>query len=170
MRALAVAGALAALLLPAGWKQFDDPAHGLSVRYPGDWHRAKTSLTPNLADPREILAVGTGRMARHGEGCAHMPVGALNALRPHDVLITVMERRYPGGSYPSRRPLHLRRGGDLTEATTCATNRRIQAWWRPFSDAGRAFYVLVAAGDQVSATRLRQAERVVNGIRFTEHG
>jgi hypothetical protein len=170
MRALAVAGALAVLVLGAGWKEFDDPAHGLVVRYPGDWHRAKTSLTPNLADPREILAVGTGRMARHGPGCAHMPVGALNALRPGDVLITVLERRHPGGSYPPRRPLHLRRGGDLTEATTCATNRHIQAWWRPFSDEGRAFYVLGAAGDRVPGARLHEAERVVDGIRFRKGG
>jgi len=162
-----LAGALAALL---GWTQFDDPARGLSVAYPADWHRATSSLTPDLADPREILSVGTGRMAPHGEGCAQMPVGALRALRAADVLVTVFERARPGGGYPPRRPLRLRGRGDLTDASVCAGRRGLRTWWRPFRDGRRAFYVLVAAGDRTSQRRLHEAERVADGLRFTQAG
>src|SRR6187431_1662468 len=103
-----VPGAGAAAGDGPGLTTFRDAAHGFTVRFPESWHRATRPLTPHLNDPREILSVGTGRFTVDEERCAQVPVGAIQALGPDDVLVTVFERHgRPRGFARRPRPFTL---------------------------------------------------------------
>jgi hypothetical protein len=43
--------------------KYFDPIHGLSARIPDGWHTARSSLTPSLTAPREVLAAATAPLA-----------------------------------------------------------------------------------------------------------
>jgi hypothetical protein len=155
----------------AGWTVVHDAARGFAVAFPSGWRRARRSLTPHLSDPREILSVGTGPFVVDEGRCAHMPTGALARLGPGDVLVSVLERRGGGRGDPARpRPFRLVRP-DESEALACLSDPpRLRTWWRPFRDGDRAFYALVAIGLPAPAARRRQAERVLDSLRFTPRG
>jgi hypothetical protein len=72
-----------------------DSTHGFSIEYPATWHRASTSLTPGLADPVEIVSLGTGDLVPGSHSCAQFPVAALEAMGRTDAFITVQERLSP---------------------------------------------------------------------------
>ena len=76
-----------------GWTTFEDGAHGLTVSFPSDWHRAAENLTPALTDPREVLTLATFPL-RVGPShrCAQVPQQAVRDLGPRDVLLTIQER------------------------------------------------------------------------------
>lgn len=156
----------------AGWTAYRDPEHRFSVRFPSGWARAWTSLTPHLADPREILAVGTGPLVVPAAGrCAHQPVGALDALGPRDAFVTIQERRGEGGGYPTRPAGFALDGDTRSGALACATDpERLRTWWMPFSDRGRSFYALVAVGRDAPPARREQARRILDGLRFAPGG
>jgi len=154
--------------LRAGWTTYRDVARGFSVAFPSGWQRARARLTPFLADPREVLALGTGRLSRQSaDGCAHMPRAAVQALRTGDALLTLMERRRPGRGYLAR-PAHFRlvTSTRATGLECVPSDRGRRVWWIPFRDRRRAFYALVAVGPNTSRARLAQAERVLDSLRF----
>jgi hypothetical protein len=149
-----------------GWTVVHDRARGVRVAFPSSWHRARRSLTPHLADPREVLSVGTAPLTVTPG--AHMPVGALSRLGPGDVLISVQEARHAGHGFPAR-PARFRLGSaNLSEAAAYLSDpERLDTWFLPFKDGDRAFYALVAVGRPVAAARRRLAERVLDSLRFT---
>src|SRR5215212_6447816 len=103
---------------------------GVTYRVPVSWHVAPRSLTPHLANPRELFTAGTGRLAASGGRCAHLPSAALAAMSAADVLVTVQERF---GSDSDFRPRPRRFGLDgpsISEADTCAGPRHAFAsYW-----------------------------------------
>jgi hypothetical protein len=152
---------------PVGWTTYRDTNHVFEVQFPSDWRRARRSLTPNLADPRELVSLGTGALRTPGpDDCAHMPQGALNAMSPRDVLVSIQESRRPFQG-DSKRPADLR----LDRSTRapglgCTGSGRQDVWWLTFQDRGRAFYALVALGREAAPARRLQAQRVLRSLRF----
>lgn len=142
--------------------------HDFSVRVPAGWHVAGESLTPKLTDPVEILAAGTLADLRPVEGeCAHVPVGALEALGPRDAFVTVQER-LGAGRFPPR-PQSFALVGRVRHgsAQTCAQGeRRLAEYWVEFADAGRRFHVLIAFGPQAPPERRREALALLDSLRF----
>jgi hypothetical protein len=103
-----------------GWRV----VRGDGIRYllPGDWRAAAHSLTPQLSNPRQLLAAGTGPLPAGGE-CAHLPSAALRAMGTHDVLVNVQERLGSTATFPIR-PAHFKATGDTrSEAIDCAGPR-----------------------------------------------
>lgn len=159
---------------PAGWTTYHDERRGYSVSFPSGWHRARESLTPMLVDPREIVSLGSYPLRFDaGDRCyppIDAPVPALDRLGPADVLVSVQER---GGSslrgYPSRprrfrlRPLDLRYPG---RPRRCVARRIASMAFQPFSDAGRAFYVVVVTGRLASEQTRRHLRGVIDSFRF----
>jgi hypothetical protein len=143
-------------------------AHGLSAELPPGWQPASESLTPDLTDPREELAVGTYPLRYRQTGCAHMPGSALEDLGPADAFVTLEERGLgvPDGEadFPPRPAQFGPALGGPSEARTCAPGARFSDRWFGFSDGGRHFHVLVAFGPQASAEVQRQAWAILDGL------
>jgi hypothetical protein len=142
---------------------------GDGIRYllPDDWRAAAHSLTPQLSNPRQLLAAGTGPLPAGGE-CAHLPSAALRAMGTHDVLVNVQERLGSTATFPIR-PAHFKATGDTrSEAIDCAGPRpAFRSYWFGFRDGGRGFHVLVAIGRAASSARARQAFAVLDSLRIT---
>jgi hypothetical protein len=143
--------------------------HGLTVALPPGWQAAPESLTPNLADPREELAVATFPLRYRPSECAHVPGSALEDLGPGDAFVTLEERGVDPGStwadFPAR-PSHF--GPELggpSEASACAPGAHFTDHWFTFSDAGRHFHVMVAFGPRASEAVQRQAWAILDGLR-----
>lgn len=176
MLLLRFAPALAALVLGAcGGVKAAPPeptthtAHGITVTLPAGWQRAARSLTPNLGDPREVVAVGTFPLRYRQTDCAHMPGSALEDVGPADAFVTVQERgkdASPRGFPP--RPEHFgpRLGGGGSEAGACVPKARFTDHWFTFGDAGRYFHVLVAFGPQATAKTRRQARAILDDLKI----
>jgi hypothetical protein len=151
---------------PAEWVTHQDVDRSYTVAYPADWTLAPDRLTPNLADPKEILAIATYDPPVGGNRCSHQPVAAVEALGPGDALIVVFERRppWPKGGYPRRETidLALERG---TGRFCVPDQQRLDAWLS-FRDAGRAFYLLVAVGPEASNETRRSVDRIVESLTF----
>jgi len=131
---------------------YRDKERGLEVSYPSDWYRSEERLTPDLADPKEILSLGTYPLRQGGDRCAHYPVNALEDLGPDDAFISVLERAppYPAAGYPAR---PARSDGRLDK-------------WVSFSDNGRAFYLLVALGEAASEETKAELLTILNSLSF----
>ncbi|MCW2991835.1 MAG: hypothetical protein JWM73_2429 [Solirubrobacterales bacterium] len=168
---LAGCGAAADHASPAavGWTTFNDPANGLTARFPSTWQRARSSLTPHLSDPRELISLGTFAVppARDAD-CAHLPVAAMRAAGPTDVFVSIQERAGAArdGFAPRARPFALGPADD-SEATTCAPDPRPwRSHWVAFTDAGRPLYALVLIGEDAPAERVRELREVLDGLEF----
>ncbi|MEA2124896.1 MAG: hypothetical protein QOI80_1678 [Solirubrobacteraceae bacterium] len=156
---------------PAGWTTAHDRVHGTTVSFPGDWHRAKRSLTPNLVYPTEVVAVATYPLrASAPQRCAHVPERALRDLGPTDVLVTVSERaaaRLDREEFrPRTRPFGIGRP-QRTDHSVCVRRHDIEEHWIPFSDAGREFYAFVGFGRKASARRRAAVTRILDSLHFT---
>jgi hypothetical protein len=159
------------------------PTHGFTVEYPPTWHRS-TPLTPALADPVEILSLGTGDLPPGGHSCAQFPVAALEAMRPTDAFVTVQERLSTEGAglrpgqpwdeaagFPPRPdefpPSNSR---NVSEVVDClAAPPVFDHWWFAFNDAGRAFHVLVAIGTNASDQTRSETWAILDSLRFERH-
>lgn len=87
---------------PSGWHRHQDGPAGFRIDYPGSWHRAAASLTPNLGDPTQLTAVGSYPLPVGGPNCAQEPVAALNGLGPGDGFVWVSELAVvPSAQYTS---------------------------------------------------------------------
>lgn len=171
----AIIAPLAALLLAAcggaGGEQ-DRPApvkhtaNGLTVTLPAGWRSATRRLTPNLTDPREVLAVGTFPLRYRRTACAHMPGSALEDLGPRDAFVTLMERgRGAAGNAVKARPTRFGpRLGGPSEARLCVPTARFADHWFTFADRGRYFHALVAFGPKASAATRRRTWAILDGL------
>jgi hypothetical protein len=143
---------------------------GVAVELADGWQAAPASLTPNLTDPREVLAVGTYPLRFRETECAHMPGSALQDMGPSDALITIMERgTEPGSTWPDfpARPAHFGPElGGASEASACAPGARFTDHWFGFSDGDRHFHVLVAFGPRASATVRAQAWATLDRLKI----
>jgi hypothetical protein len=154
-----VAVAPAATSQEATWTNYRDEANRFSVRYPGGWKRATVRLTPILADPREILSIGTSDLPPGGESCAQFPVNALNAVGATDALLTLQESGHPdlAGFPPLPDDLERLEPDTRFWGAGCLQNpNRLVTWWIRFRERDRAFYGLVAIGN--SATEETRAQ------------
>jgi hypothetical protein len=152
----------------AEWTTYRDDANGFAVSYPTDWFRADENLTPRLADPREILSLGTYPLRRGSDRCAqHIPVNALADLGPTDAFLTLQEREDPSTERSDPRPSPFPLGPDTQDdADVCLPTREPLTMWVPFEDRGRAFYALYVLGPE--ATRETRAElvRILDRLEF----
>jgi hypothetical protein len=140
-------------------------AHGLSVALPPGWRAAGASLTPNLVDPREVLAVATFPLRYRAGGCAQVAVGALAALGRTGAFLTLQERGVGSVAFPPR-PATFGPGlGGRSEATTCVRGPRFEDHWLAFADGRRNFYAEVAFGPHAAAATRRAAWRILDGLR-----
>jgi hypothetical protein len=143
-------------------------AHGVAVELPASWQHAPSSLTPNLSDPREVLAVGTYPLRYRPTRCAHLPGSALEDLGPRDAFVTSQERgRDPSSSWPDFPPRPPHFGPELggrSEASECEPGARFADHWFTFSDGGRHFHVLVAFGPGASATTRQQTWAILDSL------
>jgi hypothetical protein len=143
-------------------------SHGVTVELPAGWRAARASLTPNLSDPREILAVGTYPLRFRAHDCAQVPVSALRSLGPHDAFID-LEERHAGGRPSSEfplRPAHFGPGlGGPSEAGACVPGKRFAEHWFGFSDQRRHFYALVAFGPAASNATKDATWKVLDSLK-----
>ena len=143
-------------------------SHRVTVELPVGWHAARVNLTPNLVDPRQVLAVGTYPVRYRPHDCAHEPVSALQDLGPRDAFIEIEERKVGGGpssEFPPR-PAHFGAGlGGPSEATECTPGTQMSEHWFGFSDQGRHFYALVAFGPAASNATKDAAWKVLDSLK-----
>lgn len=141
-------------------------AHGYEVAYPAGWHVVGERLTPNLDDPREILALATYETPVGSNRCAHQPVAAVESLGRDDALIVIFERQppWPKGGYPPRETIKLTLDRDTGRFCVVDANR-LDAWLS-FRDSGRAFYLLVAVGPEASARTRHDVTAIVDSLTF----
>jgi hypothetical protein len=150
-------------------------AHGITVTLPAGWQRAAHSLTPDLVEPREVVAAGTFPLRYRATGCSHMPGSALEDLGPRDAFVTLQERPRHGSStgFPARPEdfsQRLRGGHAGSDAVDCVPKARFTDHWFTFSDAGRRFHVLVAFGPRTTAATRGEAAQILDDLRISDPG
>ena len=155
-----------------GWVRHDDPSAGITVLYPEEWNRASISLTPRLAEPVELISLGTHTLRAGAASCSQMPGYALDDMSETDAFITVQERNLTPSSRQSTDDFPPRQGEfsldakDALVGAACTDNTGIQTWWVPFSDAGRAFYLNIAIGKSAGEETRRQVLGIVKSMSF----
>jgi hypothetical protein len=147
------------------WIAYHDPELGLAVRYPPDWHRAEERLTPSLADPTEVLSLGTYPLRVGGDRCSHMPVRALEDFEPTDAFVSIQERAAPRGGEFRPRPV-FQAPTDMRTGRFCVPDPQRADDWLFFSDNGRGFYAIVALGTEASPATQRELVEVLNSLQF----
>ena len=126
------------------------------------------SLTPQLADPREVISVGTGRLPAGGP-CAQFPGRAVAAVSPTGAFISI-QIRSPDHAPPqtlTRADLGFTSGTALTRTECGTTPNHPQGRWISFREAGREVYAVLVVGRQASAATRRQALETLNSLRLT---
>ena len=149
---------------PVVWR---DEERGFRVSHPDSWRRAASPLTPYLSDPVELFALGTYALRAGGDRCAHQPVNAVEDLGPEDALIVIFERAQPFTTegYPPRPDdPRLARGTNRF----CVPGRNRFDSWLPFGESGRAFYALIAIGENASDQTLAEVSAIYDSIAFDE--
>jgi hypothetical protein len=141
---------------------------GYTATVPPGWHLAPASLTPDLVDPREILAVATFPLRRGDELCQ-----ALARIPPDQAFVTVQERA--GGRYDfPRRPDRFAPDPALPGTSTwpymtCVAGKPpipMLDYWFGFHDARRAFHVFVGVGKEAPAEVRREAFELLDTLRL----
>jgi hypothetical protein len=148
-------------------------ARGVTVELPAGWHAAHANLTPNLSDPREVLAVASYRLRYRPDDCAQVPVSALRDLGARGAFVELEERAKsgpPSSEFP-RRPPHFGPAlGGPSEATACVPGTRMSEHWFGFTDHGRHFYVRVAYGPAASSATKNDAWKLLDGLKVERAG
>ena len=163
-RELAARGKLASAFI------YEDLRWGYTVAVPDGWHRAEASLTPNLIDPREILAVATFPFPRGGEPC-----DSLERVPAAEAFVTVQERAHGADGregFPAR-PASFEPDPQLpglSEWPYCDGYAEppipMLDYWFGFSDVGRAFHVFVGIGKDAPSEVRRDAFDILDSLRF----
>jgi hypothetical protein len=143
-------------------------AHKVTIELPSGWHAARTDLTPNLVDPKQVFAVGTYPLRYRPHDCAHEPVSALQDLGRTDAFVELEERKAggrPSSEFPAR-PAHFGPNlGGPSEATECTPGTRMKEGFFGFTDHGRHFYALVAFGPAASKATKDEAWKVLDSLK-----
>jgi hypothetical protein len=155
---------------PPEWTTYLSAERGYAVSFPEGWQRATESLTPLLAEPRELLSLGTFPLHYEKRDCEHVPTAALESMSEEDVLLTILERAAPGRSvsedFPPRPASFAFEPDRGSEAPWCVHGPvRFADHWFTFTDAGRHFHVLVALGHSAPAELRRQAYGILDTLR-----
>jgi hypothetical protein len=160
---------------PSEWSSYRDGERGFEVAVPPGWQRASGSLTPNITSPREILALATVRLrgAPRDNYCRPWDEPWLPRFSERDALVTIQE----GGrgslslnykSFPPRperfRPEQFLDGSTLTDCFV--KDLPVTDHWFGFSDAERAFHVLVIVGRSAPERVRREPWRILDSLRF----
>jgi hypothetical protein len=168
--------------LPSGWGEHTDAARGVHVGVPPSWRVAGARLASALADPHEILSMGTGPMLAGGP-CGNEPTRAIRAAAPRGAFVTLQERSAASSAGGLRevspalvlkdyapRPRHfdLRPMAAAQPGFSCVGSAKVHVWNIPFRDGQRAFYLLVAIGDRAPADVRAATQRVVDSLTFAE--
>lgn len=163
-----------------GLTTLHDEKDNYIVTYPSDWIVADENLTPWLGSPWEILSLGTFplRVSEDPEDGLRIwdaPVApaALADMTSDDVFVSLQEAGLAGFGDRYRRPANFGPRGCDESILGCAPredpfNVPFDAWWIPFEDAGRGFYLFVAIGDDVTPELHHQAWAVADSLGFTE--
>ena len=158
------------------WTTDEIADEDIAVSYPPGWRRSTVKLMPFLADPRELVALGTFDLPSGGKNCAHTPEKAIEEMKPTDALIVIEERTREDGDatladYP-KRPVHFgpndgysSEAGDCLDQPKAFFDRFIQ-----FRDSGRRFYAYVALGDDVSPTIREEAWAILDRLEIGPGG
>ena len=142
-----------------------DDEDGVSVVVPPGWQVAEGSLTPKLADPREILSLGTAPLLAGGKRCQNQPENALEAMTSVDAFVSIQERAGDGEAYPPRSKAFEDLEASPDQFEVCGKPPYVETYWIPFSDEGRNFYLLGAVGDGSDARR-EEMLRVIESLDF----
>jgi hypothetical protein len=154
-------------------RTFRDATDGLTVEVPDGWVVADENLTPWLSEPSEILSLGTFplRVSEHPEDGLRIwdaPVApaAFADMTAVDVLLSLQEREggLGGGDLP--RPASFRSDRCDPQIGCGAGDIPFRAWWFPFEDSGRGFYLTVAIGNDASPELRAQAWAVADSLDF----
>jgi Luciferase-like monooxygenase len=150
----------------SAWTVYYDPAYGLTLSHAPTWFRARQSLTPQLADPVELVALATFPPGAPATGCAQFPTGALEKLGSHDAVVSLQERSgEPVGFRARIGPFRLDDGlpseaADCLDEPSGFVDRLI-----PFADGARPFYAYVAVGNEAEPATLDEALGILNTLR-----
>jgi hypothetical protein len=143
-------------------------SHGLTVQLPSGWHGTRAILTPNLGDPKQVLAAATYPLRYRSHNCAQVPASALQDLGRTGGFVELEERRPVGPADPSEfppRPRHFGPGlGTRSEAGQCVPHVHMSERWFGFTDRGRRFYGRVAFGPEASPATQSEAWRILDSL------
>jgi hypothetical protein len=180
---------LASLQIRSGdrWTETDgglttlhDEKDNYVVTYPADWTVADENLTPWLSSPGEILSLGSFplRVSEDPEDGLRIwdaPVApaALADMTSDDALVSLQEAGLAGFGDRYRRPATFGPRGCAESILGCTPQEDplevpFDAWWIPFKDTGRGFYLFVAIGDEVTPELRDQAWAVADSLVFAE--
>jgi hypothetical protein len=153
-----------------------DEQDDYTVRYPDGWTVADENLTPWLVSPVEILSMGTLPLATSDdpEGGLRLfdaPVApaALAALSSDDAFISLQESDDPFVGPEMTRPDHFGPLGCEDAIFGCRAENwdvPFRAWWIPFEDEGRAFYLFVAIGTEATPELSEQTWEMADSLSF----
>ena len=143
----------------------------LTVDYPSTWYLSERVLTPDLADPVEVLALATYPLRSGGPNCAQFPVNALHDLTSTDAIIILQERLGASAGF-SPRPdsfgLELSVSDPGSVAIDCMDEaERADVGtirWIWFRENDRNFHLLVVIGHQASQQTVEQATEILDGL------
>jgi hypothetical protein len=165
-----------------GLTTLHDEARGYAITYPDGWTVANENLTPWLSSPSEILSLGTFplRVSEHPDDGFRLfdaPVApaALQDMQSDDAFISLQESGGVSAGSTENRPDHFGPLGCVESIYGCRPSEELpkawrdapfRAWWIPFEDAGRAFYLFVAIGTDATPELRQQAWAVADSISF----
>ncbi len=152
------------------WIRYANEEAGYRATYPSHWYRAEETLTPELLDPVEVLAVATYPLRPRGDRCLHHPVNALEDFGRGDAFIALYERAplFSPSDYPERpRRLSLLLENISDSGRFCVPDPDRLDTWVAFSDGDRAFYLLVAIGKSASAETRAHVNTILDSLRLS---
>jgi hypothetical protein len=161
-----------------------DEERGYEVTYPVGWIVADENLTPWLSSPGEILSLGTFplRVSEDPEDGLRIwdaPVApaALADMEAGDALLSIQETSNVDPDFFEPRPatfgplgcedaIYGCRPSEDPDLPDAARNVPFRAWWIPFRDEGRSFYLFVAIGNEATPERRDEAWAVADSLAF----
>jgi hypothetical protein len=154
-----------------GFVRFEDPAVGISGRYPVGWYRER-ALT-RQSDPREVLALATYPLRGGAEAGECAPDTARADMPPDGAFIWLLEYRpFGGDSWPrllrERFPpkperFELRRSDLSGDNPWCFSGF---GYTTTFRAADRPFQLLVAFGGQPTEQRLAEVAGILDSLQI----
>jgi hypothetical protein len=154
-----------------------DERRHYSVTYPQEWTVADENLTPWLVSPEEILSIGTFplRVSQDPEDGLRVwdaPVApaALADMTTEDAFLSVQESGNVDPDFFESRPLTFGPLGCEEAIFPCGAENwqdvPFLAWWIPFRDEGRSFYLFVAIGNEATRELREEAWEVADRLAF----
>jgi hypothetical protein len=162
-----------------GWSTYEDQADALTISFPSAWTMAAGNLTPDLINPRELVALGTYSLnaSTSSNLCRQFPAAALNAMGSSDAFVSVLGSEPSANSQTNPFPARPAGGFDGSSGVNLSRTDFLQCLahplngngqWIAFSQAGRNFYVLAAIGTNASATLRNDVYTILNSIQVAQ--